>query len=180
MQQVAGISETRGVESRLARLYQDHALAAVRLAYLLTGSRELAEDLVQEAFLRISPRLETLREEQAFPGYLRKTVLNLARAHFRRQRLERLTLRKHASISPRLEAAIVSDIDLREELWRALQRLPHRQRAALVLRYYEDLSTRDAAALLGTSVGAVKLLVSRGTQALRGPLEAEERRQEVE
>jgi RNA polymerase sigma factor (sigma-70 family) len=63
------------------------------------------------------------------------------------------------------------DVEQREGLWRALQRLPYRQRAALVLRYYEDLSEREAAEALGTSVAAIKALVSRGTKQLRTELE---------
>jgi RNA polymerase sigma factor (sigma-70 family) len=108
-------------------------------AYVLTCVREVAEDLVQEAFLRAFDRLDTLREPDAFPGYLRQTVLNLARAHLRRQRVERLSLRWHALLvgSPH---GVPADIKQREGLWLALQRLPYRQRAALVLRYYEDLS----------------------------------------
>jgi RNA polymerase sigma factor (sigma-70 family) len=163
--------EERAVSDReqLAELYEAHALRALRLAYVLTGVREVAEDLVQEAFLRTSARLVTLRERDAFSGYLRQTVLNLARAHFRRQRIERLSLRRQALLtgSPHGDPP---DIEQREVLWRALQRLRYRQRAALVLRYYEDLSEGESAEVLGTSVSAVKALVSRGTKALRAEL----------
>jgi RNA polymerase sigma factor (sigma-70 family) len=137
---------------------------------VLTGVREVAEDLVQEAFLRAFGQLDTLREQAAFPGYLRQTVLNQARAHFRRRRIERLSVRRHALLagSP---PGVPPDVEQRDSLWRALQRLPYRQRAALVLRYYEDLSESEAAQVLGTSVSAVKALVSRGTRALRAELE---------
>lgn len=156
-------------EQHLAELYEAHALRALRFAYVLTGVREVAEDLVQEAFLRAFDRLDTLRERDAFPGYLRQTVLNLARAHFRRQWIERLSLRRHALLagSPH---GVPPDIEQREGLWRALQRLPYRQRAALVLRYYEDLSEGEAAEVLATSVSAIKALVSRGKKALRAEL----------
>jgi RNA polymerase sigma-70 factor (sigma-E family) len=150
----------------LAELYEAHALGAMRFAYVLTGDREVAEDLVQEAFLRTAARFEGLRELRAFSGYLRTTILNLARAHFRRQRIQRLALGRYASTAGRTEMPPPA-VDEREDLWRALHSLPYRQRAALVLRYYEDLSERDAAWALGTSVAGVKALVARGTRALR-------------
>jgi RNA polymerase sigma-70 factor (sigma-E family) len=151
-------------------LYQAHALGAVRFAFVLTGDRDVAEDLVQEGFLRTAERLEGLREPEAFSGYLRTTILNLARAHFRRQRIQRLALGRYASTADRREIPPPA-IDERDHLWQALQRLPYRQRAALVLRYYEDLSERDAARTLGTSVAGVKALVARGTRALRASLD---------
>jgi RNA polymerase sigma-70 factor (sigma-E family) len=157
-------------QEHLAELYEAHALRALRLAYVLTGVRDVAEDLVQEAFLRAFDRLDTLREQEAFPGYLRQTVLNLARAYFRRRSLERLSLRRQAQLARNLQGD-QPDIEQRESLWRALHRLPYRQRAALVLRYYEDLSEKQAAEVLGTSVAAIKALVSRGTRKLRTELE---------
>jgi len=168
--------EGRAVGERnrlLAELYEAHALRALRLAYVLTGSREVAEDLVQEAFLRVFGRLDALREEGAFPGYLRQTILNLARAHYRRRGLERLSLRRHARLARPMPDEPLG-FDQREGLWRELQRLPYRQRAALVLRYYEDLSEHQAAEVLGTSVAAIKALASRGTKRLRTYLELQE------
>jgi DNA-directed RNA polymerase specialized sigma24 family protein len=67
------------------------------------------------------------------------------------------------------------DVGAREDLWRRVLELPPRQRAALVLRYYEDLSEHDAAQTLGCSVAAMKSLVARGTSALRERIESEER-----
>jgi RNA polymerase sigma factor (sigma-70 family) len=160
-------------EDYLGDLYQAHALRAFRLAYMLAGSREVAEDLVQEAFLRAFERLGALRERDAFPGYLRTTILNAARGHFRRKWTERLGLGRLARLD-RNPAAPPPDVGEREYLWSALQRLPYRQRAALVLRYYEDLSELDAARALGTSVAAIKALVLRGTGALRAELEENE------
>lgn len=159
-----------GNEEHLGELYEAHALKAFRFAYMLTGTREVAEDLVQEAFLRAFDQLASLREREAFPGYLRTTILNVARGYFRRHRIERLSLRRLA-LFDRSAAAPPPDVGDRERLWRALQRLPYRQRAALVLRYYEDLSERETARTLGTTVAAIKALVSRGTKALRAELE---------
>src|ERR687887_372587 len=78
-----------GDMGRLGELYLRHADGAVRLAYLLTGDMALAEDLVQDAFVRLAGRLVHLRDPGAFDAYLRKTVVNLSRSHFRRRRVER-------------------------------------------------------------------------------------------
>jgi hypothetical protein len=80
---------------RLAELYAEHAPRAGRLAYLLVGDRDVAEGIVQEAFVRVAGRLWTLRNPDAFDAYLRQTVLNLARGHMRRLRLQRAYLDRH-------------------------------------------------------------------------------------
>src|SRR5437763_10570377 len=79
---------------RLGELYLLHADAAVRLGYLLTGDRALAEDLVQDAFVRLAGRLVHLRDPGAFDAYLRRTVVNLSRSHFRRKKVERAYLER--------------------------------------------------------------------------------------
>jgi RNA polymerase sigma factor (sigma-70 family) len=170
MERTAERQRVSDQEENLSDLYEVHALWVFRLAYMLTGAREVAEDLVQEAFLRAFVQVRTLRERDAFPGYLRTTILNAARDHFRRQRIERLSLRRLSLLVPAPHIP-PTDVGQREHLWQALQRLPYRQRAALVLRYYEDLSERDAAQALGTSVAGIKALVSRGARALRAVLE---------
>ena len=157
----------------LADLYESHAVRALRFAYLLSGAREVAEDLTQEAFLAAFDRLDTLRDPRALPGDLRTTILNLARAHFRRQRIERLAIARHVRLA-RPSQEQPPDVGERERLWHALQRLPFRQRAALVLRHYEDLSEKDTARALGTSVSGLKALAFRGTQALRAQLDTQE------
>src|SRR5438105_909734 len=90
-----------GTGGRLAGLYELHAPAATRLAYLLVGDRELADDLVQDAFVRLAGRFADLRDRAAFDAYLRKTVVNLARMHFRRRRVERAYLQRARSEPPR-------------------------------------------------------------------------------
>src|ERR687887_898790 len=79
---------------RLGDLYLRHADEAVRLAYLLTGDRHLAEDLVQDTFVKLAGRLVHLRDPGAFHAYLRRTVVNLTNSHYRRKRLERAYLRR--------------------------------------------------------------------------------------
>ena len=159
------------VEDRLADLYSRHADGARRLAYLLTGDRELAEDITHEAFVKLVGRWHDIRHPEAFGSYLRTTVVNLTRGHFRRLRIERNYLAGERA--RRYDEAGLPDVEARDEMWGRLQRLSPRQRAAIVLRYYEDLSEQQTADTLGCSVGAVKSLVNRGMEALRGHIRSE-------
>lgn len=152
----------------LAELYVAYAPDGIRLAYLLTGDRALAEDLVQDAFVRLVGRLRHLREPSAFWTYLRRTIVNLATSHFRHRRVERAYLDRVAAAPA---ADTNSNDDLDESMHRVLLGLPQRQRAAIVLRFYEDLSDVQTAAVLECSPGTVRSLVSRGMQTLREGLE---------
>lgn len=158
--------------NRLADLYERHAPAAGRLAYLLTGDRALAEDLVQEAFVRVVGRFRHLRVPDAFEAYLRRTIVNLHTSHLRRRRLERAYLEREGGTA-RPGPTVMPDVGVREELWRALLDLPPRQRVAVVLRYYEDLSERETADTLRCSVAAVKSLTARAMEALRARIGSE-------
>jgi RNA polymerase sigma-70 factor (sigma-E family) len=169
--------ETRATErtteqgDSLAELYVRHAPGATRLAYMLCGDRELAADLAQEAFVRLAGRFRHLREPDSFEAYLRKAVTNLFLSHLRRRRLERAYVARERGRRER--HAEPPDVGGRDELWRALQELPARQRSALVLRYYEDLSEQQAADAMACSVPALKSLVARGMETLRGTVEEE-------
>jgi RNA polymerase sigma-70 factor (sigma-E family) len=154
---------------RVTELYRAHLPGATRLAYLLTGDRTAAEDVAQEAFLRVASRLGALRDERAFGAYLHRAVVNRVRNRARRLTLERAHLRPAPE-----PVAELPDLATRERLWQALQRLPHRQRAALVLRFYLDLSEADTAERLGCRPGTVKSSVARGLAALRTDLAAPE------
>ena len=158
------VTEAEGV-GRLAELYTRHAAEAIRLAYFLTGDRLLAEDLVQDAFVKLAGRLVHLRDPGAFDAYLRRTIVNLANSSFRRKRVEREYLRRSAAEPA--PVADAHDTDRRDELWRDLQRLPARQRTAIVLRIYEDLPEARVAEILGCRPGTVRSLVSRGLAQLR-------------
>jgi RNA polymerase sigma-70 factor (sigma-E family) len=152
-------------KGRLAELYVSFGDRALRLAYLLTGDRSLSEDLVQDAFVILAGRFVDLRDPGAFEPYLRTTVVNLARMHFRRKRVERSFLeRERRQPHP---PATIPDVASYEEMKAALLALPHRQRAALVLRYYEDLPEARIAEILRCRPGTVKSLLSRGLHALR-------------
>src|SRR2546425_8348432 len=127
----------RAEGGRLAELFQQHGDGAVRLAYLLTGDRALAEDLVQDAFVKLAGRLVHLRDPGAFDAYLRRTVVNLCNSQFRRRRVERAYLQRARGAG---EARGIPwpdrSVEDRDELWEALARLSGRQRAAIVLRFY--------------------------------------------
>jgi RNA polymerase sigma-70 factor (sigma-E family) len=154
----------------LEELYIRDAPQALRLAYFLTGNRSAAEDLVQEAFVRVAGRFAHLREPDTMPAYLRRTIVNLHTSHLRRRRVEREWIRRQ---TPPAELERAHDPGPREELWEAMWSLSPRQRSAIVLRFYEDLSERDAAQVLGCSVGALNQLVVRALAALRRHIERE-------
>lgn len=149
-------------------LYAAHAQGAVRLAYLLVGDREAAQDIAQEAFLRAFGRFADLRRPNSFPNYLKATIVNLTRKHFRRRGLERLYVERLRARPAQTVAP--PDVDQREIVTQALLKVPKRQRTALVLHYYEDLSEYQIAGLLGISEQAVKSLVARGRKTLREQL----------
>jgi RNA polymerase sigma-70 factor (sigma-E family) len=165
--------DMRGAEAAtgLAELYERHAPAAGRLAYLLTGDRTLAEDLVQEAFVRVVGRFRHLRVPDAFESYLRRTIVNLHTSQLRRRRVERAYLERERNAVVTEDA--MPDVGAREELWRALRGLPARQRAAIVLRFYEDLSERETGEALGCSPAAAKSLVARAMASLRAEIGSE-------
>jgi RNA polymerase sigma-70 factor (sigma-E family) len=156
--------------SRLEFLYRTHAPEAVRLAYFLTGDRDVANDIVQDAFVRIAGRFADLRHIDNFESYLGRTIVNLSRNHFRsvkRKRAAEQEERKRVQASVRQTPTPPGGSDL---LWEGLHQLPRRQREAIVLRYYLDLSEHQTADLLGCPVGTVKSAVSRGLSTLRSQL----------
>ncbi len=154
---------------RATDLFRRHCADAVRLAYLLTGDGHLAEDLTQDAFVRSFGRFQDLRRPEAFASYLRRTIVNLSSDHFRRLQRERAHSERERRRDVEEDVGL-SRIDVRDELFRALQALPQRQRAAVVLRHCEGLSEQEVADVLGTSVGAVNSLVVRGLTTLRAQM----------
>ena len=158
-------SEVPRRDQRLAELYERSAPAGYRLAFLLTGDRTLAEDLVQEAFVRFVGRLDHLRQPEAFDAYLRRTIVNLSKNARRRRAVERSYLeRRTAELHQVYEDP---DIAAFESMRTALMALPERQRQALVLRYYEDLPESEIAELLRCRRPTVRTLVARGLEGLR-------------
>lgn len=143
----------------LEELYRDEASAMLRLAWLMTGSRALAEDIVHDAFLRLEG---ALGEVQAPAAYLRRTVVNGVYARRRRAEVER----RHLPAPP--EPVFNPEV---EETWAVVRALPVRQRQAIVLRYYDDASIEEIAALLACPEGTVKSLIHRALTRLRNEVE---------
>jgi RNA polymerase sigma factor (sigma-70 family) len=142
----------------LTLLYARQRQPMVQLARLLTGSFEVAEELVQEAFVKFQ-QAPTVAENP--DHYLRKIVVNLAWGHLRRLRLERAV---------RPERRIVIPAPELDETWAVVCRLPFRQRAVLALRYYEDRSEADIAQILGCRLGTVKSSHHRALATLKRQL----------
>jgi RNA polymerase sigma factor (sigma-70 family) len=139
------------------QLYQHSWPGLVRLGRLLTGSQQLGEDLAQEAWPGLLRRSERVESPEA---YLRRSIVNLAITSRRRALRERL----HLTALRRLDEVVPPEPD---DLWPLIVKLPARQRAVLVLRYYEDLSEAQIASVLDCPVGTVKSLASRALAALR-------------
>jgi RNA polymerase sigma-70 factor (sigma-E family) len=151
-------------------LFRAHATPLLRLAVVLTGDHPLAEELVQEAFVRLhrAPNQPTAGAELA---YLRRTVINLSHGHHRHLRVVR---RWTTDASPDGAAAEVVAMrrDGQRQVADAVRVLPARQRDCVVLRYYADLSDTEIADTLGISAGSVKTHLHRARAVLADRLEA--------
>jgi RNA polymerase sigma factor (sigma-70 family) len=153
-----GVGERDMEVAVLEDLYRDRYEPMVRLAALLLGSDALAEEVVQDCFIRVGRKWSHVQHPVA---YLRTAVVNACRSQRRRAALER-THRPDATAASELGA---------DELWDALSQLPYKQRAALVLRFYEDLADDDIATALGCRPATVRSLVHRGLTHLREVIE---------
>ncbi len=151
------------------RAFDTHYERLFRLALVLTRDPHEAEDLVQDAFVRSSGRLDTLPADETGP-YLRAAVVNGWRT-----RMRRLRTRAHRISLLATPGHKGVDLDAAHDLWTLVLALPPRQRATVVLRYYEDLSEQATAEVLGCSVGTVKSQLSRGIEQLRRRYHDEDR-----
>jgi RNA polymerase sigma-70 factor (sigma-E family) len=145
-----------------------HARALLRTAYLLTGDAHLAEDLLQTALAKTWTRWRTIRDTERADAYVRRVMATTCTAWWRRRwRAEVPTGVLPDRAGARDESA---GVDHRDEMGRALALLTPRQRATVVLRFYEDMAEADVAAALGCSVGTVKSTTSRSLALLRAAL----------
>jgi RNA polymerase sigma-70 factor (sigma-E family) len=151
-------------DEQVVGLFEQHYGGLCRLAALLLGDAAAAEEVVQEAFLRTFAGWWRLRRPEQAQWYLRRTVVNLCRSRQRRGKVEDRSNRTtwagerdahHAGASP--DQRVVLD---------AVAALPRRQREAVVLRYYQDLTEAEVAAVLGCSLGTAKSQLSRARQTL--------------
>jgi RNA polymerase sigma-70 factor (sigma-E family) len=136
----------------------------LRTAYLLTGNVADAEDLVQSALAKTYLAWDRIEDRGALDGYVRRAIVNTHISWWRRRRLEEYPTDE---IPDRAVADHAVSSDLQESLRRAIDRLPQRMRAAVMLRYYDDMTEQEVAEVLGVSLGTVKSTVSRAVAKLR-------------
>ena len=157
-------------ERHVTALYQAHALSLARLALLMLGDSAAAQDVVQDAFLGLYRRWDKLADLGAAPAYLRSSVLNGCRTMLKQR--SRVPFRAADELLESAEAALIHTEERRAVL-AAVRRLPARQREALVLRYYLDMSEDQAAQAMGVSRGTVKSATSRAVAAVGRMLKEE-------
>lgn len=145
--------------------FERHHRDAARLAYLLTGDRDAADDLTADAFVAAWRQWDRVRAAARPGAYLRGMVANLASTRVRRLVRERDRLRVMGATAG--DRAEEHDVAVAVDLRAALRRLPPRKRACVVLRYVADLSEQETAEALGISVGTVKSQTSRAVEQLR-------------
>jgi RNA polymerase sigma-70 factor (sigma-E family) len=170
MELAMGATET-GVRSAMAERDEEFAayMAArqpslLRTAYLLTGDRHTAEDLVQTAFAKLYLSWDRVQRREVVDGYVRRILVNEHTSLWRRA-----WKRREVTTGSPPEQHGLDRVDDGESaaVWAFVQTLPPKQRAVIVLRYYEDLSEAEAAQVLGISVGTVKSQASRAIAAMR-------------
>lgn len=160
----AGVVITADAEALVIRLFQLEGRNLVRLARLFVDDRDAAEDLVQEAFIRLARAASRVDDLDRAPAYLRSIVLNLARDHNRRGLVSlrhQLPRHREVDVHPSPDDDLVRD-DAQRAVVEAVRSLPRRQRDCVTLRYYLELGIDDIAGTLGISANSVKTHLQRG------------------
>jgi RNA polymerase sigma-70 factor (sigma-E family) len=160
----------RDADALVVALFRAEGARLVQLARWFVDDRTAAEDLVQEAFLRLARNQHRINEPAKAAAYLRSIVINLARDHNRRG-LVSLRHRPPADTDDRSAEDHAADGESRREVIAALRALPRRQRDCVVLRYYLELSVGAIAETLGLSPNSVKTHLQRGLRSLKIELE---------
>jgi RNA polymerase sigma-70 factor (sigma-E family) len=158
------------VDTLVVALFRAEAARLVQLARWFVDDRTAAEDLVQEAFIRLARSAHRIDDRDRAAAYLRSIVINLARDHNRRG-LMSLRHRPPASVDERSAEDHVTDSENRRQVMAALRSLPRRQRDCIVLRYYAELPVGEIAETLSLSPNSVKTHLQRGLRALSSGLE---------
>ena len=161
-----GEDERHREREALHEAYERHYVPLVRLCALLAGNRETAEDIVQDVFVRGASRIARLPEAEQRP-YLRRAVANEWKNRQRRRMLDLLARSRIGRTDEGREPDRADGRDRHVELWEAVLRLPTKQRACLVLRYYEDLTEAETASVLGIGIGTVKSQTHHALAKLR-------------
>ena len=174
----AAVADTTAIDVTddqfIVEMFQQHGSGLVRMVRMFVDDRNAAEDLVQEAFIRLARSRHRIEDSSKAAAYLRSIVLNLARDHNRRGLV---SLRHHLPSDP-LRASLEDTIELREDqrmVIDALRDLPHRQRDCLILRYYDELPVPGIGEVLGISANSVKTHLKRGLRSLEARLGAPEK-----
>jgi RNA polymerase sigma-70 factor (sigma-E family) len=160
-----GVADTaRPDDPGFGNYVAERSRSLLRTAFLLTGNRADAEDLVQAALAKTYQAWDRIEDRGALDGYVRRAMVNTHISWWRRRRLEEYP-------TDMIPDQVVADhsvaSDQYETLRRAIDRLPQRMRTAVVLRYFEDMTEAEIAAVLGVSLGTVKSTVSRAVAKLR-------------
>ncbi len=156
-------------EEAVTQLYTIHYRSLVRLAALLVRDEPTAEEIVQECFIAMHDGWDRLREEDKALSYLKQAVVHRSRSVLRHRSVVDRNAPKPAPDMPTAEQGAM--LLERSAVIKALRELPDRQRQALVLRYYADLSEAQIAEMMNISKGAVKSHTARGMSSLRAILE---------
>jgi RNA polymerase sigma-70 factor (sigma-E family) len=151
-------------------LYTEHYDSMVRLAYVVVSDVPAAEEIVQDTFLAMLTGSWQLREAEKALAYLRQAIVNRARSFLRHRGVVDKHQQKHSPDMPSAEHGALTLLE-RDAVVSALRELSYRQREAIVLRYYAELSEAETASAMGISQGSVKSHVSRAMVALREALE---------
>ena len=167
---VVDASAGSGAEAAVGALYRAQAVGLIRLAYLMLGDRAAAEDVVQDAFCGLYRRWDRLTDPGSALSYVRASVLNGCRTGLRRRALGR-RVTGYQPPSGSAEAAVLGREE-REQVMRAVRRLPDRQREALVLRFYLELPEPEIARVMGIRPGTVRSAIYRALKALGHLLES--------
>jgi RNA polymerase sigma-70 factor (sigma-E family) len=157
-------------EQAVTTMYSTHYRSLVRLAALLVRDTATAEEVVQDSFIAMHSSWRRLRDSEKALSYLRQSVVNRSRSVLRHRMVVDRNAPKPAPDMPSAEQGALSLLE-RSAVVAALRELPPRQREALVLRYYGDLSEAQIASAMGISRGAVKSHTARAIAALRTVLE---------
>jgi RNA polymerase sigma-70 factor (ECF subfamily) len=158
-------------ERSFEELYRRDFTAVVGLAYALSGSRQAAEELAQDAFLAAHRRWDRIGRYDQPGAWVRRVAVNRAVSSARRRALEARTLVRLAGQRP-IPEPLPEDAEV---FWRAVRRLPDRQAQAIALHYLEDRPVKEIAAILDCAEATVKVHLHRGRQALAAALGEEER-----
>jgi RNA polymerase sigma-70 factor (sigma-E family) len=158
------VQDAKGDDSGFRDYVLSRRPALLRMACLLTGNQADAEDLLQAALAKTFLAWRRIEDRSALDGYVRRAMVNTHISWWRRRRLEEYPTDE---IPDQPVQDHAGESELHDSLSRALRRLPDRMRAAVVLRYYEDMSEAEIAGVLGISLGTVKSTVSRAVAKLR-------------